>query len=199
MAEQGLEGLDTENLRPHYARTLWCWSDALEARLDEARRLTGDKVVRAYRLYLAGSAMAFERGWLSLHQTLAARPERRRRRRCAARRTIGLSLQPRVHLPMIYKFKSKASGDVIMLGPNGDQVLRIIGREPAPKGIIEVGAMAAAIAALRAAVNDDATPAESTDEETPTAADVALHQRVWPVIDMLERCLEAGEPVVWGV
>jgi cyclopropane-fatty-acyl-phospholipid synthase len=74
MAEQGLEGLDTENLRPHYARTLWGWSDALESRLDKAREVTGDKVVRAYRLYLAGSAMSFERGWLSLHQTLAARP-----------------------------------------------------------------------------------------------------------------------------
>ena len=74
MAEQGLEGLDTENLRPHYARTLWGWSDGLEANLDQARRITGDKVVRAYRLYLAGSAMAFERGWLSLHQTLATRP-----------------------------------------------------------------------------------------------------------------------------
>ena len=44
------------------------------AELDEARRITGDKVVRAYRLYLAGSAMAFEHGWLSLHQTLATRP-----------------------------------------------------------------------------------------------------------------------------
>ncbi len=74
MAEQGLEGLDTENLRPHYARTLWAWSDALEAHLDKARDITGDRVVRAYRLYLAGSAMSFERGWLSLHQTLAARP-----------------------------------------------------------------------------------------------------------------------------
>jgi len=73
MAEQGLEGLDTENLRPHYARTLWGWSDSLEAQLEQARRITGDKVVRAYRLYLAGSAMSFERGWLSLHQTLAAR------------------------------------------------------------------------------------------------------------------------------
>ena len=31
---------------------------------------------------------------------------------------------------MLYKFKSKAAGDVIMLGPNGDQMLRIIGREP---------------------------------------------------------------------
>jgi cyclopropane-fatty-acyl-phospholipid synthase len=74
MAEQGLEGLDTENLRPHYARTLWGWSDGLEAQLTQARRITGDKVVRAYRLYLAGSAMSFERGWLSLHQTLATRP-----------------------------------------------------------------------------------------------------------------------------
>ncbi|HYN61864.1 MAG TPA: class I SAM-dependent methyltransferase, partial [Rubrivivax sp.] len=74
MAEQGLEGLDTENLRPHYARTLWCWSDALEAQLERARDITGDKVVRAYRLYLAGSAMSFEHGWLSLHQTLASRP-----------------------------------------------------------------------------------------------------------------------------
>ena len=44
--------------------------------------------------------------------------------------------------PLIYKFKSKAAGDVIMLGPGGDQVLRIIGREPAAKGIIEVAAHA---------------------------------------------------------
>jgi cyclopropane-fatty-acyl-phospholipid synthase len=77
LAEMGLEGLDTENLRPHYARTLWGWSDGLEAHLDAARRVTNDKVVRAYRLYLAGSAMSFERGWLSLHQTLAARPSGR--------------------------------------------------------------------------------------------------------------------------
>ena len=30
--------------------------------------------MRAYRLYLAGSAMSFERGWISLHQMLASRP-----------------------------------------------------------------------------------------------------------------------------
>ena len=74
MAEQGLEGLDTENLRPHYARTLWAWSDALESHLDAARRETDERTVRAYRLYLAGSAIGFERGWMALHQTLAARP-----------------------------------------------------------------------------------------------------------------------------
>ncbi|HSV47556.1 MAG TPA: class I SAM-dependent methyltransferase [Ramlibacter sp.] len=83
LASGGLEMVDTESLRPHYARTLWHWSDALEAQLDEARRVletTGNaadagKVLRAYRLYLAGCAMCFEQGWISLHQILAARPD----------------------------------------------------------------------------------------------------------------------------
>ena len=83
MAVAGLEMVDAENLRPHYARTLWAWSDALEERLDEARRVletTGsardaDKVLKAYRLYLAGCAMSFEQGWISLHQILATRPD----------------------------------------------------------------------------------------------------------------------------
>jgi cyclopropane-fatty-acyl-phospholipid synthase len=83
LAVSGLEMLDVENLRPHYARTLWAWSDALEAQLDEAQRVletTGatrdaGKVLRAYRLYLAGCAMSFERGWISLHQVLASRPD----------------------------------------------------------------------------------------------------------------------------
>ena len=74
MAESRLEALDIENLRPHYARTLWAWSDSLEAQLARAREVTSDRVVRAYRLYLAGSAMSFERGWISLHQMLASRP-----------------------------------------------------------------------------------------------------------------------------
>jgi cyclopropane-fatty-acyl-phospholipid synthase len=79
----GLEMVDTENLRPHYARTLWAWSDALEARLDEARAVlersqgaeAAGRVLRAYRLYLAGCAMSFERGWIALHQFLATRPD----------------------------------------------------------------------------------------------------------------------------
>ncbi len=77
MSEAQFEPLDIENLRPHYARTLWAWSDALEARLAHAREITGDDVVRAYRLYLAGSAMGFEQGWMGLYQMLAARPSGR--------------------------------------------------------------------------------------------------------------------------
>ncbi len=75
LAQGGLELLDAENLRPHYARTLWDWSARLEAQLDEAQALAGQATVRAYRLYLAGSAMSFERGWLALYQVLAARPQ----------------------------------------------------------------------------------------------------------------------------
>ena len=82
MAQAGLEMVDTENLRPHYARTLWAWSDALEAQLGRALEvLTADhgahraeKTLRAYRLYLAGCAMSFEQGWIGLHQMLATRP-----------------------------------------------------------------------------------------------------------------------------
>ena len=75
LAEGGLELLDLENLRPHYARTLWDWSAGLERQLERARELTDDSRVRAYRMYLAGSAMSFERGWLSLNQFLATRQD----------------------------------------------------------------------------------------------------------------------------
>lgn len=75
MTEGGLEDVDIENLRPHYARTLWAWSDALEQRLPEARATLqgeeGERSLRAYRMYLAGCAMGFEHGWIALHQVLA--------------------------------------------------------------------------------------------------------------------------------
>lgn len=77
MSHSGFEAVDAESLRPHYARTLWAWSDALEARLDEARAIlvaekgeAGERALRAYRLYLAGCAMGFEHGWISLYQIL---------------------------------------------------------------------------------------------------------------------------------
>jgi cyclopropane-fatty-acyl-phospholipid synthase len=73
-AKGGLEMLDAENLRPHYARTLWAWSDALEARLPDVQSVADPATVRAYRIYLAGCAMAFEQGWLALYQLLCSRP-----------------------------------------------------------------------------------------------------------------------------
>ena len=83
LAASRLEMVDTENLRPHYARTLWAWSDGLEAQMEPARAILeaqydvdkAERALRAYRLYLAGCAMAFERGWIALHQMLCSKPD----------------------------------------------------------------------------------------------------------------------------
>jgi len=96
---------------------------------------------------------------------------------------------------MIYKFKCKATGDVIMLGPNGDQLLRLIGREPSSKGIVEVHAMAPAIAAIQQAVAAE----EAQRVEPAQSIEVGLRQRVWPMIEMMKRAQAANEPIVWGV
>ena len=69
----GLECLDAENLRPHYGRTLWHWVQRLEARAEEARRLIGEQKYRIWRIYMAGSAHAFEHGWMELWQVLAGK------------------------------------------------------------------------------------------------------------------------------
>jgi hypothetical protein len=95
---------------------------------------------------------------------------------------------------MIYKFKSKAGGDVIMLQPHGDQLLRLIGREPAAKGIIEVADMPGAIQALQNAAAQGDAPAEADGERA-----VGVKQRVWPMVELLKRSQAAGEPIVWGV
>ena len=100
---------------------------------------------------------------------------------------------------MIYKFKSKASGNLVMLGPDGDRLLRLIGREPAPRGIIEPAAMAAVQRLLQDAVAAESGAAAVDDGDTASAPAVRLKQRVWPMLQMLERAEAAGEPIVWGV
>ncbi|HUH94204.1 MAG TPA: cyclopropane-fatty-acyl-phospholipid synthase family protein [Casimicrobiaceae bacterium] len=74
LAAEGLELVDAEALREHYARTLWHWVDRLEAHADAARKEVGEERFRIWRIYLAGSAHAFDRGWLSLFQLLAGKP-----------------------------------------------------------------------------------------------------------------------------
>jgi hypothetical protein len=98
---------------------------------------------------------------------------------------------------MIYKFKSPATGDVIMLGPQGDQLLRLAGREPSLKGIFEAADMPAVVAAWQAAIAAEEAQPAAQDDEKP--APVVLRQRLWPMIEMLRRAQQAQEPVVWGV
>ncbi|MDH4558846.1 methyltransferase domain-containing protein [Pseudomonas sp. BN417] len=70
----GMEVVDVESLRLHYARTLEFWSANLEANLAKAARLVPEQALRIWRLYLAGCAHGFQRGWINLHQILALKP-----------------------------------------------------------------------------------------------------------------------------
>jgi cyclopropane-fatty-acyl-phospholipid synthase len=73
MAREGLEPIDAESLREHYVRTLWHWVERLESHADAARAEVGDERYRIWRIYMAGSAHAFDRGWLSLWQVVAGK------------------------------------------------------------------------------------------------------------------------------
>ncbi|KTS79239.1 fatty acid methyltransferase [Pseudomonas oryzihabitans] len=74
MSEAGLEVVDVESLRLHYARTLDFWSAALEANLEEAARLVPAEALRIWRLYLPGCAYAFRNNWVNIHQILGNKP-----------------------------------------------------------------------------------------------------------------------------
>jgi Domain of unknown function (DUF1840) len=107
---------------------------------------------------------------------------------------------------MLYKFKSKAAGDVIMLQPNGEKVLSIIGKDSSPTGIILPAQMKAAIEALNAAIAQEeadqkaaAAAAQAAGKTAPKFDGVSLRQRAHPFIDMLKTCEKAGEGIVWGV
>ena len=73
MQEGGLEALDAENLRRHYARTLQCWSEAFEAKGEHLKTLVDDKTWRIWRMYLIGSQWAFEHDDIALFQVLCHR------------------------------------------------------------------------------------------------------------------------------
>jgi cyclopropane-fatty-acyl-phospholipid synthase len=107
---------------------------------------------------------------------------------------------------MLYKFKSKATGDLIMLEPNGRQVLQIIGKEPGPQGIIEPAQMAPAVRALEAAIEREEADQKQAAEQAQLTGDkaarpdgISLRQRAVPFVDMLRRAEKAGEDIVWGV
>ncbi len=70
----GFEVLDVEALRRHYGLTLRAWVHNLEENWDEAVRLTSEGRARVWRLYMASSALGFERGLNGVNQVLVQRP-----------------------------------------------------------------------------------------------------------------------------
>ena len=110
---------------------------------------------------------------------------------------------------MLYKFKSKATSDLIMLGPDAQRLLKLMGSDAGPKGIFTVEQQPEAIAALEAAIaQDEARMAEMLAKRVAEGVDVepaapqeavSLKRRAQPLLEMLRRSLTAKADVVWGV
>ncbi len=96
---------------------------------------------------------------------------------------------------MLYKFKSKAAATLIMLGPDGDELLRLLGREPAATGIFEADDLAGALATIAAALQSSAIDSNGGHDSNS----VGLRQRLWPMVEMMKRALAARVPITWGV
>ena len=76
MQEGGLETLDVENLRRHYARTCSLWAENFERNGAHIRSLVDERRYRIWRVYLAGCAHAFQHDWISLYQVVCGKSGR---------------------------------------------------------------------------------------------------------------------------
>ncbi len=76
MQESGLEALDVESLRRHYAKTCGVWAGNFEARAERVRATVDERHFRIWRVYLAGCAYAFANDWVSIYQVLCTRAGR---------------------------------------------------------------------------------------------------------------------------
>lgn len=107
---------------------------------------------------------------------------------------------------MLYTFRSKAAGEVIMMGPIGDELLRIIGKEPASRGVIDPATMPAAMLALEEAIAREEslppqTETDSAEQDPDLLRDehVTLRQRAWPFVEMMKRAHAENAQIVWGI
>lgn len=115
---------------------------------------------------------------------------------------------------MLFKFKSKAWADLIMLEADGRALLKAMIASDPVKGIVPVADMPQVLARLEAAVAQDEAlrkaraekaAARTTDqEESPGDDDAALPairlaQRAAPMLKMIRRCLAEEADLVWGV
>ena len=106
---------------------------------------------------------------------------------------------------MLYEFKSRATGSVVMTQKVGERLLTIIGKTPGPKGIILPEQMPAAILALEAAIAAeraqpaDDEPEDDAQRDPERSRAITLAQRAWPLIDMLRTAAAAEREITWGV
>jgi cyclopropane-fatty-acyl-phospholipid synthase len=73
MSAAGLEAVDLENLRRHYAITLALWADRFEVAGERIKAIAGERRWRIWRVYLAGCAYGFAHHWMAIYQILAVK------------------------------------------------------------------------------------------------------------------------------
>lgn len=124
---------------------------------------------------------------------------------------------------MIYEFRSRATGSIVMMGKVAERMLGIIGKPAGPQGIITVAQLPDAIGRLREAIADERRAREAArmaasasqasagtpvppgsdgghnQEDAGSSEAVSLEARAQPLIEMFERALAGQRDVTWGV
>lgn len=105
----------------------------------------------------------------------------------------------------LYRFKSRETGDLVMLQPDGRRILESLGKDLS-QGVIQPGEMAAAVQKLQQVASEEAADQQRQTEEAAAKGEVApefdsvtFKLRIVPFIEMLQRCEQAQVDLVWGV
>ena len=113
---------------------------------------------------------------------------------------------------MLYRFKSKAAADLIMLEADARRLLRIMTGDEASRGILRGELLVQALSQLQAAVQTDEAARkhlqervraglaseQELEEHRRQQAEVRLAQRAQPMIVMLGRCCAEQADLGWG-
>jgi len=115
---------------------------------------------------------------------------------------------------MLFKFKSKACADLIMLEQDGRRILKAMLGDDPTQGIVVVADLPQALARLDAAVAQDealrktraekaaardASQDAAEEAEEPALPAIRLAQRANPMQQMLRRCMAEQADLVWCV
>lgn len=120
---------------------------------------------------------------------------------------------------MLYRFKSRETADILMLGPDAERVLTLLDKTPKAPGIITWPEMAGCIERLKAEAAREAevakaqaqagpeTDSDEAEEDeggtaqggTASSRRVSFAQRIAPLVQALERCQKAQTDLIWQV
>ena len=100
---------------------------------------------------------------------------------------------------MIYEFKCRATGPIVMTQAVGEAILKAIDHDHGEKGVITTDQIPMAIAKLKALSEANPSTPHDTNENDDDEPQVSFAQRAFPFIEMLQEALAANKDVTWGV